>query len=153
MEHSLNLGDLKPIETMEPLNVGQYEGARVEIEKCEVVDMTTSYNDEGVWVEGLKRPTKRLKVSTKPLTKVEVPGKESFEIRASMIFALKETKDEKTGQITGYGWSTNKNSKLMKFMKMMKVNKPDELIGKYVTVLTRPSKKDEDREFLGFKVE
>lgn len=139
--------DLKPIEQANQLDVSQYEGSRVEIEKTEVVDMTTNYDDNGNWVEGLARPCKMLKVTTKALTKLDLGNGTIKDITASELFNLKQNKKTMV-----WGWSENEKGKLFRFFKKLKVNSPKELVGKLVTVTLRPDKKDPNKNWLGFVV-
>ena len=145
----LKVEDLTQFEVSQPIDVSEMEGVRSKIDKIEIIDTFSSYDENGNWVEGLKRPVKRLRVSSEVLKEVVVPNKEPIKVRASMIFALKETKDVK-GHFK-WGWSNSPNSKLFQFLKKLKVNTPNELKGKYITVTVRPSRDANDtREFLGF---
>lgn len=140
------IGKLEPFKGFE-FDAAAHEGKRVKIEKVEIMRMNTSYNEEGIWVEGLRRDVPALRVSTETVANVEING-EPREIRASMIFRLKEaTSKDGTKKI---GWGQNPRNKLFKFLKKMKVNTPQELLGQYVTITTRQVG---DREFLGFVVE
>lgn len=151
------MNDEIKIENLEELkasviDVKEFEGTKAKVDKIEVIDGFTSYNDDGVWEEGLQRPIKRMKVSSEVLKVIE-SSKGSVELRATMIFNLK-AKTDKTGKVIGYGWTNSPNSRLYKFLKKMKVNSPQELLGKYILVTTRPSRKQGDeREFLGFVCE
>ena len=147
ISQGINLEELQVFEAAQPIDVSKYEGRRAKIDKCDVVDTFTSYNEDGKWVDGLKRPVKKLLVSSEILEIINRDNKSPIELRASSLFSLKEKIID--GKVI-WGVSNSLRSNLWKFMKKQKVNTIIELKGTMITVTTRSSNNPEDdREFLG----
>lgn len=136
---------LKPIEG-KGVDFSEFEGQKKKIEVVEVSDTTTPYDEEGNYKEGLKRPIKVLRVATEKVTTIPTDEGDK-DIHASELFNLK--KDPETGE---WGYPTGKRSKILNFMKKMKVEHPKDLKGKEVILKVR-KKAGSDNEFLGFYTE
>ena len=110
----------------------QFEGARVEIEGWEVVEVKTFFDPHTG--ERLSEPvmTPCLKVFTKPLAYGKNRDGEEFPIRATALFNLKR---DKNGRL---GLSGHPNSNIQKFFRKLKVNSLQEIKGRYVTVTCTP---------------
>src|SRR3990172_6889558 len=131
------------------IDVSRHEGARVKVEKIEKVDLFTQYDLSGTFVKGLKRPVKKLKVSTVILEVIPREGKAPIELRATELFGLKQ-QTLTDGQII-WGVSDAPKSELFQFMHKQKVDSVEALVGTLVTVTVRSSTVEgDDREFLGF---
>lgn len=142
----LDIDQLPEIEAGKGLDFSEYEGKKYPIQVIEVIEYNSPYNEEGEYVEGLKRQVKGIRIATVPITKIKNKEGKEVDIRASELFNLKY--DAETKQ---WGRSTSDNAKLNKFTKMMKVNKLSDLKGKNVMVLVTTDKKG--NQFLGFKKE
>jgi len=121
VEKPMNLSDLKPVQGNSSVDLQKFHKTEAEIESAEIIQVNSSYTDcETQWV---------LKVSSVPLTEVEKEDGTKVEFRASELFNLAQ---DKNGNLSGYPESPDSNIK--KFMKDIKAEKPDEIIGKKATV-------------------
>lgn len=143
METKIN--ELQMFAAAPQLDLDKYEGKRAKIEIVAVVDGTSSYDKEGKFVEGLKRPVKKLHLATEILETIQREGAEPIQIRAHAYFNLKE---KVVNGVTVWGVSQSPNSKAFAFMKKQKVNTIAELAGTLVTLIAKPD--DEDRVWLNF---
>ena len=140
----MSVKDLKGFEP-EGVEFDEFEGQKKVIEKVEMIDVKSDYDESGKYVKNLQRDVKVLKVESEVVTTLENREGEEIEIRASELFNLKLKEDV-------WGWSKSKKGGLKKFLAKIKVDSPNELEGKTVTLRVR-SKEMEDgttREFLGF---
>lgn len=130
-QKNIEVEDLIPVESR-GIDIEEYEGSRVKIASVEIIDTTTSYNEKGEWVEGLKRPIKKMQVITESVGTYE--DKEGLEVPivSSTLYGL--AMDKKTNKL---GWSTHPNGKLNQLMTKLKVKTPKDLVGKMVTLTVR----------------
>lgn len=129
------------------IDVFKFEGKRVPIDKVEIIDALSSYNEKGDFVEGLKRPVKKLKISTSVLETVMKADGTPIEIRATAFFNLKCKLALDGKEI--WGISQHPKSKLFQFMKKQKISGVDNLKGTLVTITAKPSTvPGDEREFL-----
>lgn len=155
----LKIEDLKIFEPSKPIDVSKHEGKRIKIEKLKVIDSFSSYEEgkyvdnkyiPGQFIQGLKRPVKKLLVSSEVLEIIEIVDREPIELRASMLFPLKRkfvNGDEM------WGASSHPSAKLTQFLKKQKVNSFLDLAGTFVIVTTHHSNDpDDEREYLGFAI-
>jgi len=142
----LDIDELPEIEAGKGIDFSEFEGKRYPIEVIEVIEYNSPYNEAGEYEEDLKRPVKGVRIASSEITTVKTKKGEDVPIRASELFNLKYDSDSEQ-----WGISTSDNSKLRKFMKMMKVKKLSELKGKNIMVLITGDKKG--NQFLGFKKE
>lgn len=138
-------GDLEGLEPIKSKGVdfSQFEGQKKPIEKVEVIDTTTPFDEEGTYHQDLKRDIKVLKVATGVVTTIET-NDGAKDIYATELFNLKLDPETST-----WGWPTGKKGKLQLFMNKLGVSHPRDLIGKDVILRVR-SKEGSDNEFLGF---
>jgi len=135
----MEVKDLKPIEKA-TIDTEKYEGTKAKIESMEVKEVDSRYSMDGKELpNGQTTKVQRLVIKTEPLDKLKIKDKE-ISIYASEMFSL--VQDEEGN----WGFSTNPNSKLSKFLAKHKVSDPSELVGKQVIVLVR-------KGFLGFHTE
>jgi len=125
------------------VDLKQFEGQKSKIVKYLVIDSITSYDETGHYKEGLKRPIKKLKIMTEPITKIETKDG-NIEIRASELFGMKE----RDGM---WGVSDSPKAGIQIFLKRQKVSKVEELPGTEVTIKANENK--EGKTFLGFITE
>lgn len=112
---------LQPIE-LEQYDASQHAGKRVKLERVET-KMTDRFKDK----EGRTKKSFYLRVESEPLdTFTKNDGKEVV-VRASRIFGLQQ---DAQGVV---GWA--ENSKLSAFLRSLKVEHPEALVGKEVVVL------------------
>ena len=137
-EQTYSIDELKPIEAGEQLDLAEYEGRKSKIEKVEVMEVDSIYDDKGQQLPpGQTVKAKVLKITTESLGKIQTQDGEK-EIRASELLSLKKKADG------SWGWSTHKKAKIQKLFKRLEtlskeiVNEPKHLIGKQVTVIIRP---------------
>jgi len=125
----VKISDLKPIEAGKGsggIDFEKYHMKPYEIEKVSIIETMTGYKDNKL-VE-LDEPRKQLLVETVVLeTGKDKDGKE-FEVRAKEWFNLIENED---GSV---GWSMHEKASLKKFLDAMRINTPEGLIGKLVTI-------------------
>ena len=131
------------------VDLEQFEGQKVEIEKVEVVTVKTPWSVDGQMMEKDEegnqktRDTNVLKVSSSPVTTINDKDGNEVDIRASDLFNLVE----KDGV---WGYSKSPKSKIQKFMKKQKVSTPVELIATKALIRTRQNKRGDT--FLGFVI-
>ncbi len=132
------VGELEQIETG-GIDLSEFEGKKAKIEKTEVVEVQSKFSESG--------RQKVLKVSTETITKTKNQEGEDIEISASELFNLVE-KDGKTG------WSNNPQAKLNKLLLKYGVERPEQLIGKEITLRARDKVQEDGSKttFLGFIV-
>jgi len=131
-----NVENLKPIEK-QGLDLTEFEGVRVKIEKVNVEHVKSKFNTDGL--------VPVLKVQTEPITEILMPdSNDKIVVRASELFNLAINENS-------LGWSTAPKGKLNNFLAKMKCTKPQELVGKLVTVRARIVKTESgEKTFLGF---
>ena len=112
---ALSMDDLEEFEAGKGIDVSEYEGQKVKIEGVEVKRVVTSYDENGDWVEGLKRKKQVLRVFSTTITTVTDGEGNEIKIRASELFNLKH-------QDGKWGVSTSDKAKINKFLK--KLNLP-----------------------------
>jgi len=122
------------------VDLHEFEGQRVKIVKTLLIDSISSYDATGHFEQGLKRPVKKIKVMTEPITQIETKdGK--IDIRASELFGMKE----KDGQ---WGISDSPKASIQKFMKRQKVLNINQLVG--TSVVVKAVDTEDGKTFLGF---
>ena len=122
-----DLSSLQPVKSGETVDLRKFHNSQIEIEKAEVIQVSSMYTPKGP--DGLKKiPQWVLKVSSPVLLTIG-EGDSKIEFRASELFNLSQDKD---GKLLGY--PTNKDSNLVKFMKDIGAEKPEEIIGKKATI-------------------
>ena len=122
------------------VDLKEFEGQRVKIVKVMLIDSISSYDEAGVYKEGLKRAVKKLKVITEPITKINTKDGE-IEIRASELFGLKQ-KDGK------WGISDSPKASIQKLLKRQKATNIQQLVG--TTVIIKAVESEDGKVFLGF---
>ena len=138
----VSIESLKPIQVGVGLDLTEFEGRRAKIESLKVIDVTTPYNEEGTYIEGLKRKVKSLKVATGKITEVETKDKGIVDVVASELFNLKQDKDG------SWGISSHEKAGIQRFMRRQKVGEIKELLGTTVTLKVNTNKAG--NSFLGF---
>ena len=125
------------------VDLSEFEGKKAEIEKLAVLEMDSSYDEEGLLLpKGQTRRVKVLKVITGTILESENSDKEKIEFKASELFNLKYDKEAEK-----WGYSESPKSKIQKFFTKMKVKTPKELIGKTITIRTYEKN---DSTYMGF---
>ena len=109
-------------------DLNQFAGQNAKIAKISMLDVNTCYDENGGYVEGLKRPVKVLKIETEVITTFENDSEE-VPVRASELFNMVKDKE-----LNEWGLSTSPNSKYRKFLKSIKANELKDVIGKSVTI-------------------
>jgi len=152
------LGDMSPVK-VEGFDWSEYEGKPSKIEFAKVEDVKSNYAVESMEVKGVKFkvgdllptgvtvPSKVLKVTSEKLGEYEFNG-EKREIRATELIGLKKRNDD------SWGWSLSEKAKLQKLYKRLKLapeTNPQELVGKKVTIISRPSA-DGENSWLGILI-
>lgn len=142
----LNMPGLDELEAIKTsgLDLSGYEGTKASIEKVEVEEVPTPYDEDGNLIPGLQRKIKCLRVSTGVVATVKTTDGDK-DLVASELFNLKE----ENGKL---GWSNNKKGKLNKFLAKMDVLHPKDLKGKNVILRIR-KKVGSENEFLGFYID
>ena len=155
-----DISDLQPIEAGEMMDLSEYEGKKVKIEKTEVIELDSIYAVETIVIDGKtfnsgeQLPpgktvkSKALKVTTEKVGEVKTAEGEVKDLRASELISLKKKADG------SWGWSTHKKARIQKLFMRLKakygeLTHPKELIGKEVTIIIRPG---EDISWLGFMI-
>ena len=113
-EQIISVNDLKDLGSKSSVDVAKFEGERVRIEGISVIDVVTSYDENGTFVQGLQRKTKALKVFTVPLATMKDSSGQEIQIRASELFNLKCV-----GGV--WGVSNHENAKISKLLKKFKL--------------------------------
>lgn len=172
----VSLDDLEGMEAGPDLDVQQYEGKQIPIEKVTVMVLMSKYGVDGKTVkEGDELFMPSIKVETAPVMKSINSEGEEYAIRASELFSLKVREKDYPSLVKGLGknpetydadkekalviikklisekkigWSEHEKGAFRKFLKKMRVTKPAELIGKNTLIITRAGKGD--AMFLGF---
>jgi len=172
----MTLDDLEGVTSSPGIEIEQFEGKMIPVEKVTVMVTMSKYGVDGKTVEAGKElfmPV--MKIETAPVTKNINSEGEEYEIRASELFSLKvkdktyaelvkdlgksdsdfEADKEKALTIAKnmikekkIGWSTHEKGALFKFLKKMKVAHPKDLIGRNVLIITRAG--GGDSVFLGY---
>lgn len=157
---SYNISDLHPIKAGEMMDLSEYEGKKVKIEKIEVIELDSIYAVETVVIDGKtfnvneQLPpgktvkSKTLKVTTEKVGEVKTSEGEVKDLRASELLSLKKKVDGT------WGWSEHKKAKIQKLFMRLKakygeLTHPEQLKGKEVTIIIRPG---EDISWLGFMI-
>lgn len=135
-EKVFDISKLKPLES-KGVDLTEFEGARVKIAELKIVEVPSQYTDS--------KKQDCLKVISEAVTEIPLDDG-NIEVRATELFNL--TRDKETNEL---GWSKADNASLNKFLKKMKCNSPEDLIGKLVTIKTRTTK--EGKTFLGIITE
>lgn len=179
MEEELNMEDVDELTGMEAgpdLDVQQYEGKVIPIEKITTIVIMSKYGVDGKTVkEGDELFMPSLKIETAPVMKALNSEGEEYSIRASELFSLKVKDKDYPNLVKGLGknpdtfdtdrekaltivkklikekkigWSEHEKGALKKLMKKFKVNNPKDLMKKNVLIVTRAGKGD--ATFLGF---
>jgi len=118
-EKVMEVKDLKPVASIS-VDLTKHHKKETEIESAKIVQVPSNFAECGTqWV---------LKVQSVVLEEIG-EGDEKIEFRASELFNLAQ---DKQGKLTGY--PDSKDSNLVKFMKDMNVEHPDELKGKKATI-------------------
>lgn len=144
-----SIEDLKPIEVDEMMDLSEYEGKKVKIEKVEVINVDSRFDEHGNQLPpGQTIKSKALKVTTEKVGEIKNAEGDVKDIRASELFSLKQKDDD------SWGWSTHKKAKIQKLFMRLKakygeLTNPKQLIGKEVTITMRPG---EDISWLGFMI-
>ena len=142
-----DIGDLEEFEPSSGIDVYQFEGKQVAIEKVHIEKILSKYGADGKQVAPGKETLQPvLKIESASVHKGKNNKGEDFEIRASELFSLKMKKGEDGKE--KIGWSHHEKGALQKFLKKMRVKHPSQLIGKLVLLTPRPGK--DDSVFLGF---
>ena len=129
------------------VDLTEFEGTRVKIVGVEIIDSISSYDETGHFQEGLKRPVKKIKVVTDPVTTIEAnkDGKiEKYVIKASELFNM-------TYKDNQWGISAHPKAAIQKFLVRQKVRDVKDLVGTMVTVKAVENK--DGKVFLGFITE
>jgi hypothetical protein len=113
-EQVISVNDLKDLGSKSSVDVQKFEGERVRIEGVTVIDVITSYDETGTFVQGLQRKTKALKVYSVPIASMKVPSGEEIQIRASELFNLKFVAGT-------WGVSNHESAKISKLLKKFKL--------------------------------
>lgn len=129
----MDVGDLEGVEGTS-VDLEQFDKKEVELEKAEIIQVPSEYTEtKKQWV---------LKVASVILVSLG-EGDDKIDFRASELFNLVQDKD---GKLKGYPEAEGSN--LYKFMKDLKAEKPNELIGKKALVKSYLKK---DRTYLKFR--
>jgi len=140
-----NLTDLQPFESM-GIDFAKFDGIRTRIGKIEISEVPSIFGEDGKPLPvGQKIMIPVLKVYSEPLDMMIFADGSKKEIRASEMFNLKVIEKEGKKNI---GWSQNPKGKLFQFMRNLKANTPQDLIGQFVTIVKRTGK--DGRTYLGF---
>jgi len=143
-KEELKIEDLKEFEAGQGIDLSEYEGIKSKIDKLEIMDVDSRYDEDGNLFEGnLTRRVKVLKVSTEPVTKYTTKDDREIEIRASELFNLKFQDGE-------WGVSKSPKSKIQKFLNRQKVSNIMKLKG--TSVLLKSSANKTGNSFLGFVI-
>ena len=129
----MDVGDLEGVEGTS-VDLEQFDKKEVELEKAEIIQVPSEYTEtKKQWV---------LKVASVVLVSLG-EGDDKIDFRASELFNLVQDKE---GKLKGYPEAEGSN--LYKFMKDLKAEKPNELIGKKALVKSYLKK---DRTYLKFR--
>jgi hypothetical protein len=114
--------------TIKMPDLEEFEGKRAMIEGWEIVDMKTFFDPQTG--DKLSEPVlaKKLKVFSETLAQGEKNDGETFPIKATAIFSLVKSADG------NYGLSSHPQSNIQQFFRKLKVDKIEDIRGKYVTV-------------------
>jgi len=148
-EKVMNLSDLKPIKS-EGMDLKQFHNKNVKIERARVVQVPSTFTPMAKGSTTEHQPQWVLKVESEVVASIG-EGEEKIEFRASELFNLLQDDD---GNLKGY--PDNDKANIVKFMKDINANHPDEIVGKSATVKAYDKKQIVDnrervRTYLGFK--
>jgi hypothetical protein len=147
---NISVDALQEVTSSSSIDLSQFVGIRVPIEKVEAIMIKSKYTTDGkTLAPGQEVLAPVLKVETVPVTTIKDRDGNDIVIRASEMFSLKDTGQVDAAGKKVYGWSTHEKGALNKFLKKLKVSRPAELKGKLVVITTRPGNV-EGQEFLGF---
>lgn len=140
--------ELKPIEAG-GIDFSEFEGQKAKIARTEVIPVKSDYDEDGKYQKGLQRDVQILRVVTEPVTSIRDKEGNDKEIGASEVFNLR------TDSEGSLGWSTSPKGKLNKFLRKMKTDSPDKLVGKPVVIRIRAKDNPDGTtsEFLGFIID
>ena len=141
----VSVDSLKPIQVGVGLDLSEHEGKRAKIETLKVIEYTSPWDENGMYVEGLKRKVKGLKVATGKVAEYDSKDKGIIDIFASELFNLKQDKDG------SWGISSHEKAGIQRFMRRQKVSELKALIGTQVTLKVNTNKTG--NSFLGFITE
>ena len=122
------------------IDLSEYDGKKAKIAGYELKEVNSMWGAGG---EKLTEPRRvqRLRVYTEEITTIPREDEDDISVVASELFAVDDAStDEKVI------YSKHEKAALNKFLQLMKVETPDELIGKQVLILLRDP-------FLGFRKE
>ena len=142
-----NIDSLEEFESSPGVDVYQFEGKQVPIEKIHVEKILSKYGPDGKQLApGKEILAPVLKIESAVVLKGKSSKGEDYEIRASELFSLKMKVGEDGKE--KIGWSHHEKGALNKFLKKMRVKHPSQLMGKLVLLTPRPGK--DESVFLGF---
>lgn len=130
-EKQYNLDDAKPDKIS--LSIKKYEGTKTKVKDVKIIVGTSSYNESGEKVEGLKREVPKLKIISED---IEPNG--NVEVLMPMFF-------DDDGQPK---WKTGEKSKIQQMLNKFEIAHPKEMIGKEVVLGVYVSQKDPSKRSL-----
>jgi hypothetical protein len=153
-----NLSDIPVVEKSQGIDISKYEGKRVRIAKVTPVLVTDYYPDGEHFNKDSQDKVMKLELETESLKELDANGnftekdltytKDGITKTISVNTRLSLQPEEREGTLN---WVISKHpkAKLWAFMRKLGANKPEELIGKIVTLTVEPSKKlGDDRKYL-----
>lgn len=143
------LSDLKPVKS-ESLDLQQFHNKPVKIVSADIIQVPSRFTPLVKGSQTDRLPQWVLKVQSEVVATVG-EGNETIEFKASEIFNLVQDDD---GNLIGY--PENEQSNIMKFMKDIRANTPEAMIGKMATIkavdkIQQVDGKPLSRTFLKFK--
>src|SRR6056297_1525938 len=120
-EKQVSLSDLQSVESGSSVDLNKFHKTGAEIEGVDIIQVPSTYTKSGKqWV---------LKVYSKVLETIEKEDGTKVDFRASELFNLIQDKE---GKLKGYPESQDSN--LKKFMADLRIEKPDQIVGKKATI-------------------
>lgn len=145
-----NIDDIQLVEKSSGLDVSAYEGYRVKIESAVQTEIDDHWPDGETYSTVAVGKIPVIRIMTEPLKDLKTNEEIKFTKSDGSVTRLQPYKDFNL-QIQNGAIVISKHPKaaLWSFMRKMGVQKPSELVGKFVTLTTVPSKKlGDDRRFL-----
>jgi len=132
-EKVMDVSELKPIESIESVDLNQHHKKETVIEDTKIIKVNSNYTDcKTQWV---------LKVISEVVHTLEREGEDKIEFRASELFNLAQDKD---GNLKGF--PDSKDSNLSKFMNDLRIEHPKDLIGRKATIKTYDKEVDGNKK-------
>ena len=138
--------NIPDVESGSGIDLTEFTGQRKKIENIRVLEVESSFDENGVFNDKNKRKVKVLRIETETVTKITNKEGQEVPVRASELFNMKQNDEG------AWGISTNEKAKIRKFMRRQKASSLKALIGTVVLLKDITDKKT-GSTYLSFVVE